>query len=179
VTPAHHHAEPPPICDGDTSSADFAAHIGGQEWRVAWHPPPDPPPGTRHGAEAICVSGDQVVLVSRDGERWSLPAGRPEPHEDWLDTLRREVREEACAEVTTAGLLGFTRGVCVRGPQEGLVLVRSHWRAEVQLHAWRPHFEMTHRRLVPSDEGLASLAIPGGLEALYRGMFEEPAHRAL
>jgi hypothetical protein len=38
---------------------------------------------------------------------------------------------------------------------------------------------MTHRRLVPSDAALASLAIPSGLEALYRRMFEEPAHRAL
>lgn len=23
----------------------------GQEWRVAWHPPPEPPQGTPHGAQ--------------------------------------------------------------------------------------------------------------------------------
>ena len=80
--------------------ADFTALINGQEWHVAWYPPPDPPPGTPHGAEAVCVAGDRIVVVSPDGQRWGLPAGRPERDERWVDTMRREVREEACAEVT-------------------------------------------------------------------------------
>jgi hypothetical protein len=49
--------------------------------------------------------------------------------ENWADTLRREVREEACATVTGCRLLGFSRRVCVRGSQAGLVLVRALWRA--------------------------------------------------
>jgi hypothetical protein len=101
------------------SGRDVTASIGGQDWRVAWYAPPHPPPGTPHGAEAVCVAGDRVVLVSRDGRLWGLPAGRPEEHEGWVDTLRREVREEDCAEVVSSRLLGFTRGVCVGGPQEG------------------------------------------------------------
>jgi ADP-ribose pyrophosphatase YjhB (NUDIX family) len=157
------------------SASQLTARIGGQHWRVAWFPPPDPPPGTPHGAEAVCVTGDRIVLVSRDGDLWGLPAGRPEPGEDWADTLRREVREEACAEVTSARLLGFSRGLCERGPQEGLVLVRSHWRADVRMQAWRPRFEMTHRRLVPADEAFRSLTIPRGLQALYRRVFAEAA----
>lgn len=154
------------------SRHDAVASIGSQVWRVAWCPTPDPPPGTRHGAEAICVSDGQV-LVSRDGRLWGLPAGRPEQSEGWVDTLRREVREEACAEVVSCRLLGFTRGVCVRGPQEGLVLVRSHWRAEVQVLRWEPRFEMTHRRLVPAKVALRSMAIPEGLGPLYRRMFAQ------
>jgi hypothetical protein len=90
---------------------------GGQDWRVAWHLPPDAPPGTPHGSAGVCVAGDAVVLVSGDGVRWGLPGGRPEPGEDWADTLRREVREEACATVTDARLRGFSRCECVRGPQ--------------------------------------------------------------
>jgi ADP-ribose pyrophosphatase YjhB (NUDIX family) len=89
------------------SDSELTARIGGQDWRVAWSPRPEPPPGTPHGAEAVCVTGDRIVLVSRDGDLWGLPAGRPEPGEDWADTLRREVLEEACAEVTSARLLGF------------------------------------------------------------------------
>ena len=108
---------------------DLEVSSNGWVWRVGWYPPP----GTPHGAAAVCVSGDQVVLVSSDGQRWALPGGRPEPHEQWVDTLRREVAEEACAVVERATLLGFTRGECLRGPQEGLVLVRSMWRAEVRL----------------------------------------------
>jgi ADP-ribose pyrophosphatase YjhB (NUDIX family) len=142
------------------NGSEVVATIGDQDWRVTWHPPPSPPPGTPHGAEAICVAGDRIVLVSRDGHQWGLPAGRPDEHEDWADTLRREVREEACAEVVGSRLLGFTRGACVRGPQEGLVLVRSHWRAKVRLLRWEPRFEMTHRRLVAAEEALRSLTIP-------------------
>jgi ADP-ribose pyrophosphatase YjhB (NUDIX family) len=157
------------------SGRGLSAYIGGQDWRVAWSPPPDPPPGRPHGAEAICVTGDRVVLVSRDGRLWGLPAGRPEEHEGWADTMRREVREEACAEVVSSRLLGFTRGICLRGPQEGLVLVRSHWRAEVRVLRWEPQFEMTHRRLVPADAALWALTIPDGLQPLYRRMFAEAA----
>jgi ADP-ribose pyrophosphatase YjhB (NUDIX family) len=142
-----------------TDGSDVAVSSNGQDWRVAWHPAPDPPPGTPHGASALCVVADEVVLVSSDGGRWTLPGGRPEPGERWVDTLRREVREEACATVASCRLLGYTRGVCVRGHEQGLVLVRSHWRTEVRLDPWDPCFEMTHRRLVPVSEAFRSLTI--------------------
>jgi 8-oxo-dGTP pyrophosphatase MutT (NUDIX family) len=120
------------------------------------------------------VAGDRVVLVSNDGQRWGLPGGRPGQHEGWADTLRREVDEEACAQVTSARLLGFTRGVCVRGSQEGLVLVRSMWRAEVRLKRWKPRFEMTHRRLLPAGEALRAVILAeGSMGPIYRRMFAE------
>jgi hypothetical protein len=56
--------------------SDLAVATDGQHWRVAWHAPADPPPGTPHGAAAVCVTGDRIVLVSSDGQRWSLPGGR-------------------------------------------------------------------------------------------------------
>lgn len=149
------------------------AAINGQTWHVAWHPPPDPPPGTPHGAEALCLAGDRVVVVSGDGRRWGLPAGRPEQDETWAETMRREVREEACATVTGCRLLGFTRGVCVRGAQEGLVLVRSMWRAEVQPEPWEPQFEMSHRRLLPAREAFRCLTVPDGVGPFYRRLFSE------
>jgi ADP-ribose pyrophosphatase YjhB (NUDIX family) len=157
------------------NGTDFAASINGQEWHVAWYPPPDPPSGTPHGAEAVCVADDRIVVVSPDGMRWGLPAGRPERDEQWVDTMRREVREEACAEVMDCRLLGFSRGVCVRGPQEGLVLIRSMWRAEVRMDPWDPRFEMAHRRLLPMEEAFQSLTIPKGLGPFYRRLFVEAA----
>ncbi|MGW0733020.1 NUDIX domain-containing protein [Streptomyces sp. NPDC002851] len=160
------------------NGADFTASINGQLWHVAWYPPPDPPSGSPHGAEAVCVAGDRIVVVSPDGQRWGLPAGRPERHEQWADTMRREVQEEACAEVMHARLLGFSRGMCVRGPQEGLVLIRSMWRAEVRLDPWDPRFEMAHRRLLTAEEAFRSLTIPRGLGPFYRRLFAEAtAHR--
>jgi ADP-ribose pyrophosphatase YjhB (NUDIX family) len=154
---------------------EFAVSTGGQDWRVGWHPPHGPPPGTPHGAAAVCVTAGRVVLVSGDGERWGLPGGRPEPGESWEDTLRREVWEEACATVTSCRLLGFSRGACVRGHEAGLVLVRSLWRAEVRIERWEPRFEMTHRRLVPGDELFRNLTIDDGHGPIYRRLFIESA----
>lgn len=161
------------VDDIAADGVELAFSQDGQDWRVAWHPPPDPPPGAPHGAAGICVTGDQVVLIGTDGHRWGLPGGRPELGESWLDTLRREVVEEACATVTSCRLLGFTRGTCVRGHERGLVLVRSMWRAEVRLYPWRPRFEITHRRLVPAIQAYGHLDIPAGLHPIYRRAFIE------
>lgn len=150
---------------------EFVIATDGQDWRVAWHLATDPPPGTAHGSAGICVADDQVVLVSSDGLLWGLPGGRPEPGEDWADTLRREVREEACATVTGCRLLGFSRGVCVRGHEAGRVLVRAHWLARVRVDAWQPRFEMVRRRLAPAVEAYASMW--NGYRPLYRRMFTE------
>jgi ADP-ribose pyrophosphatase YjhB (NUDIX family) len=138
---------------------EIAVHAGGQDLLVSWHPPAAVPAGRRHGAEGVCVSGGGVVLVSRDGQGWSFPAGRPEAEESWAETLRREVREEACATVVQARLLGFSRGVCIAGRENGLVLVRSIWRADVELGPWDPYFEIRHRRLVAPADLAAELTL--------------------
>ena len=49
-----------------------------------------------------------------------------------------------------AQLLGFARSECIAGREAGLVLVRSYWRAEVEVLAWEPRFEVAHRRIVPA-----------------------------
>jgi hypothetical protein len=113
-------------------------------------------------------------LVS-DGQRWGLPGGRPQPHERWADTLVPEVWGEAGAQVTTSRLLGFTRGVCLRGLEKELVLVRSLWRAEVRLERWQPRCEMTHRRLVPAGTALPAMTIEDAMGPIYRRMFAEAA----
>ena len=137
--------EEPVAADG----TEISIRSGGQQWIVSWHPPPGPPPGIPHGAEGVCVTADgDIVLISPDGTIWDLPAGRPEPGESWEQTLRREMDEEACATIVAARLLGFTRGRCVTGPERGRVLVRSVWRADVELRPWEARFEIADRRVV-------------------------------
>lgn len=152
---------------------EFLVRANGQGWIMSWHPPPTPPPGTPHGASGVCVTGDgKVVLVSNDGEHWDLPAGRPEGNEAWEKTLRREMLEEARARVLQARLLGFSRGACAEGPEEGLVLVRSLWRAEVELLPWEPRFEFAYRRLVTPDV-LKDMVIGGEFARIIRRALEE------
>lgn len=96
-----------------------------------------------------------MVVVREAG--WGLPGGRPEGDEDWRATLVREVYEEAGAVVEEARLLGFARGVCVRGHEEGLVLVRSLWVATVRLEPWTPEFETVERELLEPGKALDRL----------------------
>jgi hypothetical protein len=89
------------------------------------------------------------------------------------------VAEEACASVISARLLGYARGTCVAGPEEGLVLVRAMWVAEVSVEPWAPEFEMTHRELVPAASAFGRVEIETGQEHIFRRHFAEaglPAH---
>lgn len=144
----------------------------GGDWLIAWHSPNAVPAGTPHGANAFCVTADdRVVLISNDGKRWGWPGGRPEGDESWEQTLRREILEETCSVVSNARLLGFCQSVCLSGPEKDRVLVRSIWRAEVEVLPWKPSFEIAHRRIVSADELLSHLWMEEGFEPIY--------HRAL
>lgn len=142
---------------------------GEREWLATWHEATEVPAGQAHGSAGACITprGD-IVLVSADGGlQWQFPGGHPEGQEDWRATLEREVLEEACARVDEALLLGFTRLQCLEGADEGIVLVRSLWQAQVTLLPWRPCHEMTHRRVVERGAALDYLTQPAGVAPLY------------
>ena len=164
--------DPTPVArDGE----EFRFRDREQDWIEMWHPPVLPAPtGTRHGSAAICFTSDgDVVLVSSDGETWGLPGGRPEGDEDWRATLEREALEEACARVDEATLLGFHTGAVVRGPEEGLVLVRALWHAVVSPGEWEPHHEISHRLLVPPSKALAYMNPPQDRRPILQRSFNE------
>jgi ADP-ribose pyrophosphatase YjhB (NUDIX family) len=153
---------------------EFAVHSNGGDWLTAWHSPIAVPVGRPHGANGFCVTAnDCVVLISNDRERWGWPGGRPEGDESWEQTLRREILEETCSIVRETRLLGFCRSVCLTGPEEGLVLVRSVWRAEVELMPWEPRFEIGHRRVVAATDLLSLLWMEEGFEPIYRRALTE------
>lgn len=153
---------------------EVAFYANGGDWVATWHPPEEEPEGQAHGATGICVvDGDQIVLVSEDGEMWGFPGGRTEEGETWRQTLEREMDEEACARVKSARLLGFSRGECTSGAEKGLVLVRSLWRADVELAEWEPRFEIPHRRIIAAGELSEHLFLPEGVEPIFRRMLRE------
>ena len=143
---------------------------GGQRWLARWHPANDAPDGHPHGSAGICVPGGaEVVFVSKDGLSWDFPAGRPERNESWEDTLRREMREEACVLVQEPKLLGFSRGRCIKGPEQGLVLVRAIWRTNVRLLPWKADFEMIARKTVPFHQAIS--LTPSAYHAVWKRAF--------
>ncbi|MXY72434.1 MAG: NUDIX domain-containing protein [Dehalococcoidia bacterium] len=144
-----------------------------QDWLLSWHSPELPPPeGTRHGSDGICFTPDgSVVLVTQQGTAWEYPGGRPEGDEEWRATLVREVLEEACAVVRSATLLGYSRSVCLKGEEAGLVLVRALWCADVGLKPWRPQHETTGRMVVHPEEVLGR--VRNTCEPIDRRAFHE------
>jgi ADP-ribose pyrophosphatase YjhB (NUDIX family) len=57
----------------------------------------------------VCQLGRRILLVSRDGTRWSLPGGKPTADEDLRDAAMRELWEETRLRAMDMHyLFGFT-----------------------------------------------------------------------
>ena len=181
-------SEPDPIpISTARDGEEFDFHDAGQEWLVSFHPVSQPPPeGKAHGALGFCFTPDGLlVLVSKDNQKWELPAGRPEGIEGWRETLDREVLEEASAHVEDAVLLGYSKGVCTKGREEGLVIIRSLWWASVTIQPYVPDYEMKYRTLLSPEEALRRILVesfvptsdgrekPAGNRAVLRRAFVE------
>jgi len=142
-----------------TDNEEIIVESAGQTWEVSWHPPDSVPDGVKHGSAGVCITpSGEVILVSGDGNHWDIPAGRPEGDESWEEALRREMTEEACVEVGDVRLLGFTRGHCVQGREEGLILIRSIWMAHVIPGEWAPKHETLHRRILRPREAMGQIS---------------------
>lgn len=46
------------------------------------------------------------LLIVKNGNTWTIPGGHPEANETYLQTLERELMEEACVTVDTPNYLG-------------------------------------------------------------------------
>lgn len=123
-------------------------------WRVSLHAPGDKPEGAPHGSEAICMVDDKTtVLVRNTTGRLNTPGGHPEPGESSEETMIREVREEAVAEVTSWTLIAFARSECLEGERKGHIMVRDMYVARVELLPWvQPDSEIVERMTVPIDQ---------------------------
>lgn len=128
-------------------------------WRVSLHAPDSKPEGAPHGSEAICmVDNETTVLVRNTSGRLNTPGGHPEAGESSEETMMREVREEACAEVSSWQLIAYARSECLEGERKGHVMVRDMYVARVELLPWvQPDFEIVERFTVPIDQLVATM----------------------
>jgi ADP-ribose pyrophosphatase YjhB (NUDIX family) len=119
-------------------------------WRDASFSPPQRPGDQASG---ICFTEDgTVVLVTNDGQTWSLPGGHTEPGESAEETLVREVNEEACAKVTDLAYLGSQEVRDLADSIGSTVHYQALFWARVRLSNFEPKYETTARKLVSPSE---------------------------
>ena len=136
-----------------------AVTVNGEDYVVAWLPPPYRPPREwTVQASGICFTDDgKIVLVSGDGLGWALPGGHPEPNETSEEAFIREVQEEACATVMDYSYIGCQR-VQIRDAANAMRLHYSarFW-AKIALLEFDPKFEIRERKLVSPSEFIPTL----------------------
>ena len=134
----------------------------GQDIVSSWHSPAlFPPDGRRWGAADICFTRDGDVVLCQ-GIRFlgCFPAAGPRRARTGVRLWTGRCSRRPVCRSMTRPLLGFAKGECVRGEEEGLVLVRSLWRAEVSLNPWEPQHETTARMIVSPAEVWTYLSPP-------------------
>jgi len=101
-----------------------------------------------------CVNDDGQLLLVKNKRGWGFPGGHPEGEETVLETLHRELREEANAEIEPVTLIGYME---VNDPQndgvEGKHYLQLRYLAKiVKLHDWSGEFETDDRMFAPIED---------------------------
>ena len=108
--------------------------------RVARH---GEPAGAAVSVKGVCRNTHGRVLVCRNhrGE-WELPGGRPDAGEQFVDCVRRELREETALDVVVERVLGVRLLEVVPGAWVDLVAYECTLRGPVALRASAEHTEL-------------------------------------
>lgn len=126
---------------------------------VTWLDPPFMPPRDETTqVTGICFTDEgQIVLVSHDGNTWTLPGGSLEEGETLEQYLAREVMEEVCGRVTDGEYLGCQRVDDPGNPEGFRHYYQTRFWARVELEEFRPEAERTERCVIDPGDFLSTL----------------------
>lgn len=145
----------------------------GRTVTATWQPPPFRPSRrlTTQVLGLCCTAEGLIVLVTADGEHWTLPGDAPEPGESLEAALERAVAEGAGARVADRAYLGCQRVDDPQRPDGPALYYQARFWARVVLEPFVPRHTGHARRLIPPDAFLAALA--WGFAASARIVLEE------
>ena len=77
-----------------------------QTYYLTWHASDQVPEGVIKQVSGYIFNADNELLIVKVGDHWTIPGGTPEGDETPLETLTRELREEACVTIKAPNLIG-------------------------------------------------------------------------
>lgn len=124
----------------------------GRDIKLEWNDSETFPEGVQVSqVTGYCVNEDGHLLLVKNKHGWGFPGGHPEREETVQETLHRELKEEANAEIEPLALIGYME---VDDPQnedaEGKHYLQLRYLAKVtSLADWSGEFETDDRMFSP------------------------------
>ncbi|CAA9590731.1 MAG: hypothetical protein AVDCRST_MAG18-5150 [uncultured Thermomicrobiales bacterium] len=148
-------------------SASERVEWDGRVATVTWLAPPYRP-SRRLTTQALglCFTIDgRIVLVSGDGEQWTLPGGPPEVGESLEAALERDLREEASARLIACEYIGCQRVEDRERPDGPTLYYQARFWARVELYPFDGAEGTSARRLVTPETFRDTLTWGGAIAA--------------
>ena len=103
----------------------------------------------KHTQVSGYVFNDQnQLLIVKNGKTWTIPGGHPEANETYLQTLDRELMEEACITLKDVNYLGAVEVV-----EDGETYYQLRYTAKVKdVLPFKQEWEISERKFVDLED---------------------------